>query len=275
LTSDLFDYATGWTKEGETYLSTMIGTGTWLEPTAVEDVAAEMMRDGMFSVWWDERTQLIKMLANRQPTIAPQEITERANIVSSSIKREPDQRMTRVSIYYGRGDPTISMDEVTNYANIRQRIDGDAELPAYADGTIRDHVIYSRMIRSDFNSILLGVLLLQRYVESPQYISLDLAYKDEAVGIGDVLNVTSYDVIDTLGNPVTKPWQVIEWDEVEPGVSYRVLGQSYVLFERPAFIMANDAPDFASATDAEKLNACYITENDGTMPDGSAGYVLQ
>ena len=275
LTSDLFDYATGWTYEGTTYLSTMIGTGTWTSPTPVEDVTGEMMRDGMFSLWWDERSQLIKMLANRQPTSTPQEITERSNIVASAIQRTPGDRLTRVTINYGRGNPTLSIDEPGNYENVRARIDGTAELPSYADGSIRDQLIYSRMIRSDFNSILVGVLLLQRYVETPQYIDLTLAYKDADVQIGDVLNVTSYDVIDTLGNPLAKPWQVIEWEEVEPGAKYRVLGQSYTLFNRPSFIMANDAPDFATATDAEKINACFITENDGTMPDGSVGYVLQ
>jgi len=39
--------------------------------------------------------------------------------------------------------------------------------------------------------------------------------------------------------------------------------------------MENTAPDFATATDAEKENACYITENDGTMPYGTTGYVIQ
>jgi hypothetical protein len=39
--------------------------------------------------------------------------------------------------------------------------------------------------------------------------------------------------------------------------------------------MENTAPDFATATDAQKLNACYITENTGLMPDGTTGYVIQ
>jgi len=39
--------------------------------------------------------------------------------------------------------------------------------------------------------------------------------------------------------------------------------------------MANDAPDFADATDEEKLNGCWIAENTGLMPDGTDGYLLQ
>jgi len=90
-----------------------------------------------------------------------------------------------------------------------------------------------------------------------------------------VIFVESYDVLDTLGNPIKEPWQIIEWEEQEPGFSYRIMCQSFILFERPGFIMENTAPDFGDATEAEKENACYITENDGTMPDGSAGYVIQ
>lgn len=273
--ADLIDFAGSWTTEGRTYLGTLRGTGTYTEPQDAERVVAEMMRDGLFFVWWDERSQMVKMAAMRQPTDPPRDMTERANIAASRIVREPNQRMTRITVYYGRRNPTVGLEDATNYATVRQRIDGDAELPQYADGTVRDQIRYSRLIRADYNAVLLGATLLQRYVQTPEYIQLEIAEKDADIQIGDVIAVESHDVIDTLGNPVRKFWQVIEWEEIEPGFRYRILGQSFVLFSRAAFIMANDAPDFADATEAEKINACYITRNDGTMPDDSVGYVLQ
>lgn len=271
----LIDYNGTWQTEGNRYLPSLLGTGTYTSPEDADKVVAELMRDGLFSVWWDERSQLVKMMAMRQPVETPVEFTERGQIAAAKVIREPGQRMTRVTIYYNRRDPTEQLDKATNYATMRQRIDGDAELPEYADGTVRDNIHYSRLVRADFNSVLVGATLLQRYRETPQYLDLEIAEKDASIGIGDVIAVTSNEVIDTLGQPLRQFWQIIEWEELEPGFRYRVLGQSFILFPRPSFIMANDAPDFATATDAEKVNACFITENDGTMPDGSVGYVIQ
>ena len=264
-----------WEREGFGYLSTLRGTGSFTEPRAVSEICAEAMRDGMFSIWWDERQQQIRMLANRQPTEEPVSITERNAIVSSAIKRTPDDRRTRVTIYYDRRDPTESLTDGKNYGTQRIRIDAEAEGANFADGTVRNLVWYSPLLRTDLNALLVQAAFLIRYRETPRYIELTLSDKDSGLGVGDVIFVTSYDEIDTLGNPATEPWQIIEWQETEPGFSYRVLAQSFILFERPAFIMANDAPDFASATDAQKEDACYMTENDGTMPDGSTGYVIQ
>ena len=270
-----------WEKEGFGYLSTLRGTGTFAEPRAVSEICAEAMRDGMLSIWWDEREQQIRMLANRQPTETPIELTERNAIVSSAIKRTPDDRRTRVTIYYDRRDPTESITEGRNYRQQRIRIDLEAEGANYADGTVRNLIWYSPLLRTDLNALLVQASFLIRYRETPRYLELILSEKDSEIDVGDVLLVTSYDALDTLGNPATEAWQVIEWEETEPGFAYRVVCQSFILFERPAFILPDEVsagvpwPDFAAATDAQKENACYMTENDGTMPDGSTGYVIQ
>jgi len=273
--ASLIPYATDWTSEGESWLSTLKGTGSFTEPRPVSEICAEAMRDGMFSIWWDERDQEIKLLALRQPSQPPITLTERNAIVSSALKRTPDDRRTRVTIYYGRKDPTESLTDAKNYSTQRIRIDAEAESANFADGTVRNLEWYSPLLRTDLNAVLVQASFLQRYRTTPQYLELQLAEKDATLAVGDVMFVTSYDAIDTLGNPVTEPWQIIEWEELEPGFSYRVLAQSFILFERPSFIMENTAPDFATATDAEKENACYITENTGLMPDGTTGYVIQ
>jgi len=264
-----------WETERDTWLPTLRGTGTFTEPRPVSEICADAMRDGTFSIWWDERAQEIKMLANRQPTATPVAINERNAIVSSAIKRTPDDRRTRVTIYYGRRDPTESLTEAKNYATQRIRIDAEAEGANYADGTVRNLEWYSPLVRTDANAVLVQALFLTRYRETPRYLELTLSEKDATLTIGDVLSVTSYDEIDTLGNPVTEPWQIIEWEELEPGFSYRVLAQSYILFERPGYIMQDTAVDFSDPlADAEPFKL-WITENDGTMPDGSVGYVIQ
>jgi hypothetical protein len=39
--------------------------------------------------------------------------------------------------------------------------------------------------------------------------------------------------------------------------------------------MENDAPDFATATEEERLSGAWIAENNGLMPDGSEPYLFQ
>lgn len=273
--ASLIPFATDWTEEGQSWLTSLRGTGTFTEPRAVSEICAEAMRDGMFSIWWDERAQEIKMLALRQPDGVVDTLTERNAIAASTLKRTPDDRRTRVTIYYDRRDPTESLTETRNYRQQRIRIDAETEGSFYADGTVRNLIWYSPLLRTDLNAILVQASFLQRYRTTPRYLDLTLAYKDADLAVGDVVYVESYDVLDTLGNPVTEAWQVIEWEETDPGFAYRVLVQSFVLYERPGFIMENTAPDFADATNAQKENACYITENSGLMPDGSTGYVIQ
>lgn len=264
-----------WQAEGRSWLSTLKGTGTVTQPRPVAEICAEAMRDGMFSIWWDERAQNIPMLALRQPVKPPVTLTERNAIVSSAIKRSPDERRTRVTIYYQRRDPTESLEEGRNYRQQRIRIDPEAEGPNFADGTVRNLIWYSPFLRTDLNAILVQASFLLRYRDTPEYLELALAYKDSNLRVGDVIFVESFDTLDTLGNPLKKPWQIIEWEETEPGFAYRILCQSFILFERPAFIMANNAPTFAAATDEEKENACFLAGADDLMPDGSVAYVIQ
>lgn len=272
----LIPYTAQWLPEGRTYLGTLLGTGTFIEPRDVDQVCGFAMRDGLFSLWWDALDQDIKIKALRQPREVPRLLNEAQHLVGVQIVRRPQDRITRVVTYYGRGDPTIGLNEATNYEAILISPDAEAEGPFFADGTVRARTTYSALLRSDANAVLAQALQLQRYKETPEYISFRVHRKDSDIAIGDVVQIESAKYIDRLGNPEVTTWEVIQGPkEVERGAVYEYMGQSFVLFPRPAFIMENDAPAFADATDADKFNACYIAENTGVMPDGSPAYVIQ
>lgn len=272
----LIPYTAQWEPEGRTYLGTLRGTGTFIEPRDVDQVCGLAMRDGLFSLWWDALDQEIKIKALRQPREAPRLLNEANHLVAVQIVRRPEDRITRVVSYYGRGNPTIGLDEATNYGTVRVRIDAEAEGAEFADGTVRARTTYSALLRSDANAVLAQALQLQRYKETPQYISFRVHRKDSDLAIGDVVQIESAKYIDRLGNPEVTTWEIIQGPkEIERGAVYEYMAQSFVLFDRPAFIMANNAPSFADATDAQKVNACYIAENTGVMPDGSPAYVFQ
>lgn len=273
LTEDLLG---DWDTEGNRWLSLLTCTGATVESTDVWDVASQMMRDGMFTLFWNEVSQSVEIIALRQPTNAQVTLSDRSSIVAAEWVRYPDQRMTRVIHLFDMRNPTGDTDKISNFRTRRERISITAESDDYADGSIRSVSFSSRYMRAPLNALLVQASLLQRYERTPEYLQLTLTAKDASLTIGDVVEVDHSDVVDRVGVPLVRSWQLIQQpEEVTPQETYRVVLQSFTRYERPAFFAENDAPDFDDATGDDLLNTCYITENDGSMPDGSTGWVIQ
>jgi hypothetical protein len=205
-------------------------------------------------------------------------LNDRANIIAPgvSVESKPDDRITRVVIYYNQVNPTIRLDEKTNYRNGRLKVGGDLEGPDYADGTVRETAIYSRWISSNAQALLVGASLLRRFGVTPEYTTIQLDAKDRGLKVGDVISLDTYSQLDAWGNRTARNWQVISRDEPIPGHNVQVTLQTSEQAGRFAVIMANDAPDYDDATEAEKLVGCWLAdEATGLMPDGSDPYLIQ
>lgn len=270
-----------WETEGSSFLSTLACNTTIAEPEGVEDILGELCRDGLFSIWWDERLQRIPLLAVRPPQEVPRVITDQNNIVEGSFQREtrPDDRMTRVSIFFGLIDPLEPLDEERNYRNRRIRIDGEVELPVAAGGEILENTIFSRWSQTFSNALLVGASLLLRYRLPPQYLSIVLDAKDRDLQIGDVVDIetpTTKRLVDFEGNAISTRWQVISISEPRAGETVSARLQSYAFVGRFSIIMANDAPIYADATEEERLVGCWLADDaTGLMPNGDEPYLLQ
>lgn len=265
-----------WDDEGNRWLNTFRTTATVVEPTPVEVLAGELMRDGLFFIWWDERAQTIPMQAVRPPEGIPPRMDDRQNIISAEYTSRPDDRLTRVTIYYGQFDPTKRLDDFTNYDFRRIRIDAEAETEAATGGEIRELEIFSRWIRTQSQAFLLAAQILLRYRLIPRYLRVTLDAKDRAITIGDVRDVATRTILDTQGNPTTSRWQVISFEEMKPGETCVVDMQSYTFIGKFALIMPNDAPDYEDATEDERLSGCWLADDaTGLMPDGTDPYLLQ
>lgn len=264
-----------WDDEGGTFLSTLKCRTFIGEPTPVEDISGELCRDGLFSIWWDERDQVIQLLAVRPPQETPEVWDEGDHLISFGKRTVMDDRMTRVTNFFGPRNFLNDLDQDTNYENRRIRIDGEVELEIAAGGKVFENTIYSRWTQTFGNALLVGASLLLRFRLPPQYLTLTVDAKDRATGIGDVIDLTSRHILDTEGNPLETRWQVIAVEEIESGHKLKLELQSYAFVGKFAIIMENSAPDYATATDAEKESGCWLAENTGLMPDGSDPYLLQ
>ena len=263
-----------WESEGDKFLSTIQVSGTVPEPTPVEELAGELARDGLFNIWWDERDQTVPLLAVRPPQETPLLVTEDDNLISASIERKPDDRMTQVWVQYGQRSPLET--RASNFLETLIRFEPELEGPFYADGTKRTNRIASRWIRTTANARLVGVSLLLRYRVTPRYLSLEFDKRNRDIRVGDILDVETRETVDADGAPERLRWQVIEYKETVPGHRISTVCQSYQFVGRFAIIMPNDAPDYANATEEERANGCWMADDEtGLMPNGDEPYLIQ
>jgi hypothetical protein len=266
---------TSWDFEGRNFLTTLSCTTFVGVPVPAEEILGELSRDGMFTIWWDERRQKIPLLAVRPPQEIPVKWNDVDNIASFSKRTVMDDRMTRVTVYFTPRDVLQGLEDPTNYRNRRIRIDLEVESEVAAGGSIVDNTIFSRWVRAFSNALLLSASLLLRYRLPPEFVTIEIDAKDRSINIGDVVDLTTRYVRDTEGGIPETRWQVIALEEPEPGSKMLAELQSYQFVGKFAIIMANDTADYAEISDADRLRGCWLSDDDGLMPDGTDGYLLQ
>ena len=103
--------------------------------------------------------------------------------------------------------------------------------------------------------------LLRRFKDAPKTITLRLDNAEKAVALMDVIDLTSDELADQDGMPATKRLQVFQRSEPTPYVDVEVLCQMFDFTGRYGFIMADGAPVYTSATQAEKDTGAFIAED--------------
>lgn len=269
---------TDWEAEAREWFGSFQISSLITEPEAVDDLISEITTQCLFFIWWDERSQEIKLKALRPPVEGPYIINDYQHIKAGSwnLKVDDDQRISQVWIYYIQRNPTEDLDEPTNFKRLRVRLDGDAETDAqYGEKKVKR--IYSRWLVTQAQAINLAAKLLARYRDGAEYLTLELDAKDREIWTGDVVDATLLGQVDDTGEPEERRYQVVSAEEHDPGSSIRYKLLSYEFVGRYAYWMASDAPDFANATTAEKddSRSAWWSEADGTMPDGTDGYQWQ
>lgn len=265
-----------WEEEGLSFLSIYALTATVAEPTPVVDLLGELCQQSLSYLYWDDRNQTIPFRALRPPATQPVKITDFANIKGGTVQvtADPDQRISRVVVYYGQRNPTAGLDDVANYRSIEVRADLQAETQYQESRTRR---IFSRWLRSDAQAQDLATRFLSRYRDNPRFMTLRLDAKDRSLWTADPVDVITREIEDETGGSPTTRWQVIAAEEIEPGHVVRYDLQTLEFFGRFGFYMAPDAPNY-NATPPRDRNAPgvgFYADEDGLMADGTEGYKFQ
>lgn len=198
-----------WQSEIDDFQSGLLQT-LITEPVGVQTLLKELGEQAPHSLYWDERTQEIKLTCVKPPPIDADVIDEDGNILADSlrIKDELDMRVNTVFVYFGQIDPTRKLDEINNYAQTYVRVDTDT-IAKYGSNKIK--TIYSRWINNNNKAaaLVLAAKIGRRFGFTPRSITFELDAKDSSVWAGQSIDVLHHEITDFTGAAQQTTFQVI------------------------------------------------------------------
>lgn len=256
-----------WDSEALDYLPRKYST-LITEPVGVAALIGEMCQQMYFTIWWDERTGLIKLRAVRlaQDDLV-YELNDNEHLLADSIQWRDlsDELITQVWVYYGQIDPTDELEKGRNYSALAITADPLAE-GADRHNLRRVKTIFSRWIDATNAGAAedLGARILNRYGNAPREITFSVDAKDNYIWLGDYLRVSNRLRVDPLGNPQEVNLQVFQAEEQELGTKFRFTAQEFI----PALI-GGDVEDPATRT--IPLTSDLLNVNLRTIHDSQFG----
>ncbi|WP_271504232.1 hypothetical protein [Bradyrhizobium sp. CCBAU 11357] len=256
-----------WQAETAAYLGTVY-TATICEPTSVATLLSELAEQAGLAIWDDNVAQKVRLkvlhgVLTDANTFTPDNTLEK----SLTLKEQPDQRLSRVQVYFGQKDPTKPLSNLDNYRSTSLIIDEDAEAD-YGSPAIR--VIYSRWIPEAGRTVAdrLGEILIGRFRDPPRRVTFATArYAETDVELGQGYRVESVCVQDAAGAQSNIP---IQTTRVNPGPDRFTVEAEEMLWSAPDQDLSNRQIVF----DANTFNVNLRTAHDSIYPAPQAGDIV-
>lgn len=299
-----------WVALADTWLSALFCRRLITEPTPVKTLLVELTQH-LAMLWWDDRTQKIRLDALRPGSIgsAPPTWTDDDHLLEEapSVERSSDRRLSRVFVYFGYRNPLDPGDKPASFRRGEFSVDLDTELDEQY-GSIRQKVIYSKWLTSAQRGVALEIAgrLLNEYKNSKMLVTVNLDPKDDDTWTGDRFNLSTRTIIDTFGRPEQAGFIVLEATEqltskgaryVYKGLEVAVTGRVAAIapdFDPTGVLVDTDGavlvdtngqelvdnllggvfPNYENASQLLRNNFAFISNNDGLMPNGDPGYVI-
>jgi hypothetical protein len=246
-----------------------------VEPTAIDVLLSQLADQCGFSMWWDDRASKIKMRFVRPPDTTPSEINQDQHIIAGSFAVVDDhkRRVSRVAMSYNPFTP-IDIGKQADFAVTYVQISADFE-SSDLYGEVRNKKHLSQWLSTESQAVRTGTNTLNLLAKTPKVVSFSLDAKDRDIWTGSIVDITHRSLVDENGLNTPVRFFVISAHESVPGevIKYKALEFNFV--GRFAIFMADTAPVFTSASDTEKANGGWWSDNSGLMSDGSEGYKFQ
>jgi hypothetical protein len=260
-----------WAAEVTRWASGLLLRGNVCAPTPVADLLAEIQLLGV-SIWTDAAAGEIGLKLNHPPDLETvTALSDRNNIKASTLDDRAADRLTEVYFYSVQIDPTKGREDAANYSRLWVAPDLEAKgANAYGDTRVRR--VFSRFLQggNDAEVAVLARRLVNRFTKPPLRLTLRLDAKDAALGLVDVVSVTSAKLQDEDGNALATPLQIISRSEPKPGHEVELVAQAYAFNGRYGFALPDGSNPYGSATAAERARGSYAV-SDATLTFAADG----
>ena len=220
-----------WSAEVTLNISGLLNT-VIVKPVDVNKLLMELSESAPHYLWWDERSQKIQLTALKAPPSMSAVLNMDDNIIADSFSTtdKNDMRVSTVVVNYGQINPTLKVDEFSNYEASYIRVDSQS-LKKYTTSQIM--TVNSRWINTNAKAIAekLGQLVGRRFSDVPREIRFSLDPKDaggeEGLWAGDTRAISHRDMVDPTGLPEETIFQIISAAEKENKFDFMALEFRY------------------------------------------------
>lgn len=267
-----------WDEEYSNYQAGFLFTGTVTTPTPIGKVLANLAAQGNFYLWWDEREKAVKYKVNRPERGAVALLDDRNNIMEDTVNiiEKPQDRKSRAVIYYNFDENKLldGQEKTENYKNVHIRVDADSESESQY-GESRTQTFLANFVTQDQWAQVLGEVFVSKYRDNPRFATLKLDAKDGQYWTGDVVDITTRSEQNFDGSEKISRWQIVSATEAVSSEIMEYVLQSFQFFGRFGYWTDDDYPTYTDATQEQKDNGFFWSDNDGKMSDGTDGYKWQ
>lgn len=245
-----------------------------MKPTKVAELIGELAILGI-SIYPNLAGSELLIKMTRPPDNDPvYDITDDSGIISIQKEKREADRFSMLVFFFNQSDPSQGLTQKGNYDIVRARVDEDAQSAnEYGKAIIRE--AFCRLFNRGGGSIVpvLSKRLLNRFRDPPTLYTIELDWKDSAIGLTDVIRVTSGLLRDKTGKIQPTLMQVVKRTEAKPGSRFRIVAQSYRYNARYGFITEDTRPSYPSSSAAQREKGAYFLDDAlSKFADGGDAY---
>ena len=269
----LLDIA-GWAIEQAEWLPAYNLSGTISTPTKVLDLVQELLEASGCVLWWDDAGGTLRLRAIRTVMPAQAAWGDALHLLGRpEVKRDMAERVSRTDILLDLRSAALDPKEASSY---RLRVVGipSGESPA-EHGSAKPKLLASRWLA--VNQVTLATraafLISAQLRNGRTTIQTEVSAKDADLRLGDVVTLTSQDLIDRTGPPESMRCVIVRREPIAAGGRYRYSLQPLPSFRRAAIITPSVHPDYDHSTSLQKEQWAYIGANTPPFfPDNGQPY---
>lgn len=267
-----------WQAEFEAYIPTQRLTAMLSEPEQANKLLNEVQQQTGHYLFWDERASRVRFRALRFPTTseAIPRLDDSASLIAGTVevRDRPEDRISRLIVGFGQRDPTRSLDDAGNYRRYQVDSDDDAGGPNEY-GQHRIETVYSRWHPAGGrpNVLAFARRLVVTFAKVRRAVEVEVAFKDQTLAVGDLVDLATRQVEDASGAPLTLRGRIYSEAPGNRSISVEIRESSFT--SRRLVVWAPDelvGLHWDDATEEQRETYAFWADAEGLMPDGTVGF---